>query len=100
MNAPTGDPMPGCYIDSHHGHYAHVEAIKIAVSMGMPIDPFTDWVLAKYDDHWHEADYPSEALLELLDEAEDFLNQNHGLPGHWWMWNDGDFGLYAEGDVD
>lgn len=91
---------PGCYIDSHHGHYAIPGVIKLAQGQGFTIDPFAEYALASYEAHSYEAHYPMDSLIELSDEAIDWLNQHEGLPGHWWQWNDGDFGLYAEEDVD
>lgn len=87
-------PEPGCYIDSHLGHYAHAECVKLAIAFGMPIDPFADWAIQKYDDCSHESEYPNEAIHELCDEAEAFLNERQAVDGHYWGWNDGDFGLY------
>jgi len=92
--------QPGCYIDSHHGHYCVPMVIELAAEHGFIVDPFVRFALDHYNDCYHETDYPGEALIEVSDEAIDWLNQHEGLPGHWWMWNDGDFGLYAEEDVD
>lgn len=110
MNSPTNTIQSGCYIDSHMGHYAIPESIKIAVSFGFHIDPFAQFALDAYDSFYFEDNYPSESLIELSDEAIDWLNSTPTM--HWsgdarppvrpentyWGWNDGDFGLWPEED--
>ena len=88
---------PGCYIDSHHGHYGIPAMIEFAHGHGFPLDPFAEFTLSMYPDHYHTEDYPTESLFELADEAEAWLNYNRPIDGHHWAWNDGDFGLWADG---
>lgn len=85
---------PGCYIDSHHGHYATPMVIQLANGFGFHFDDLVGYALANYDEHSHEEDFPNEALMEVSEEATDWLNANRPVDGHWWGWNEGDFGLY------
>ena len=104
----------GCYLDSHRGHYAVRDCILLAEEYGYILDGFKRFVLAQYDDHYHEEDYPD--LIELCDDAVAWLNcgENTGVDrpirgqnsppvipaGYSWGWNDGDFGLYADDEDD
>lgn len=89
---------PGCYIDSHHGHYAIPAMIQFAHGHGFPLDPFAKFTLIAYDNHYHMDEYPTGAMDELATEAETWMNDNHPTPGHSWGWNYGDFGLYPNED--
>jgi hypothetical protein len=85
---------PGCYIDSHHGHYAIPGVITLARKLGYEVSPETDAILARYDTDSHEPDYPGERVIEESDAAIEWLNDNQAREGFAWAWNDGDFGLY------
>lgn len=91
---------PGCYIDSHHGHYAIPAVVEMAKSAGFLLDPFAEYAVFNYEARNSDEDYPHEALIELSEEAIEWLNHNEGLTGHWWGWNEGDFGLYPIEDED
>ena len=100
----------GCYLDSHRGHYMTRDMIWLAEEFGFIVGLSDKFVLAKYEECSHEKDYPYEVLVELADEARDWLNcgDNEGIDraikgqnsppiipeGHGWEWLDGDFGLY------
>lgn len=100
MNTDTTQFTPGCYIDSHLGHYMIPAVIDFAQGYGFQVDPFAQYALARYDTDYHTDDYPNEAAIELSDKAEDYLNDNHSIPRHSWGWNDGDFGLYPHDTED
>lgn len=85
---------PGCYFDSHRGHYIVPEIIRFAGDAGYMIDSETQTMLDRYDEHWHEEDYPMEELIEESDAAIEWLNDNRCPDGYVWEWFDGDFGLY------
>jgi hypothetical protein len=87
-------PEPGCYIDSHHGHYAIPAVIQLAQEYGRPLDAKMVDLLARYDADSHLPDYPGDAVIEESDAATEWLNDNVSVDGHMWDWNDGDFGLY------
>lgn len=99
---------PGCYIDSHLGHYAIPAAIRFAVEQGYILDPFEKYALDRYDAANHTDEYPGEALIELSDEVIDWLNHG-GKTGQneppaitddvYWGWEDGDFGLWSSSTV-
>lgn len=90
----TNLPEPGCYIDSHHGHYAIPETIRIAERYGRRLDEKTAGILARYDAESHREDYPHEWVIEESDAAIQWLNDHVAVDGHVWEWNEGDFGLY------
>jgi hypothetical protein len=91
---PSDTLPPGCYIDSHHGHYAIPRVIQLAESLGRQLDEHIASLLKRYDAHSHEPEYPMEVLIDESDAAIDWLNEHRALDGHSWGWNDGDFGLY------
>jgi hypothetical protein len=86
--------QPGCYFDSHLGHYIVPEIIRLAESEGRKLDARMSDVLARYEDDSHLADYPNEAVIEESDAAIQWLNDYHRPEGFWWGWVEGDFGLY------
>ena len=92
----TADYEPGCYIDSHQGHYAIPGVVRFAERAGRPVDSEMASLLARYDEHSHEAEFDMEAIIEESDRAIEWLNDNHAVDGHGWGWNDGDFGLYPD----
>ena len=101
----------GCYLDNHRGHYITRDMIQLAVGYGFIIDPFAKFALDMYEDHDGPEEFPFESMVELADEALNWLNcgDNEGIDraikgqnsppiipeGYAWDWNDGDFGLYA-----
>ena len=85
---------PGCYFDSHHGHYNVPRVIEFAGLHGFVIDAEVQLALDAYDEHCYDEDFPDELLLDVSDEAIVFLNDQHAVAGHVWKWNEGDFGLY------
>jgi hypothetical protein len=93
------DLQEGCYIDSHHGIYAGPMAVRLAQAYGMNVSDDDELVLAAAE----EGDYPIEgtdpdAINWILEETEDWLNANLRDDDHFWGWNDGDFGYYANED--
>lgn len=101
----------GCYFDSHRGHYIVPAVIDLGRSHGYILDPFVEFAVARYEDWYHDADFPAEALIEVSDDVIGWLNGDGGsgpkqpdppeIPdGTVWMWLDGDFGLYEIGDED
>src|SRR5213080_1641715 len=99
MNSTNESPAPGCWIDSHHGHYAIPGVIYLAEGFGRKLDNAMAKLLGEYADHYFEDDYPWELIVEESDASAQWLNDHHRPDGFWWEWNDGDFGLYAEDDL-
>ena len=64
----------GCYLDNHRGHYISRDVVQMAVEYGFIIDPFAQWALNTYEDRENYSDYPDEAIIELADEATNWLN--------------------------
>lgn len=85
---------PGCYFDSHRGHYIVPAIIQLALDNGRPTNGTVRDLLARYDAESHQDDYPNEYVIEESDAAIQWLNEHLGRDGYWWEWNDGDFGLY------
>lgn len=103
----------GCYLDNHRGHYITRDMINLAREYGFIVSECERWVLDTYHEHSHQPDYPHEALYELADEAQAWLNNGRGttrMPGQnlppaipdgaYWDWNEGDFGLYDIEELD
>ncbi len=99
-------PEPGCYIDSHWGQYGSARLITIAVDMGW--SPRNDCLQGanlatkKLDECSHPGvDHgltpEDEELIDWVSEvAEEWLNAKYPLSGHYWFWDDGDFGLWPD----
>jgi hypothetical protein len=68
----------GCVLSNQRGHYITRDAIELAVEFGFFIGSFEKFTLAMYDDHNADEDYPFEALVELCDEAVNWLNSGQG----------------------
>lgn len=108
MNSPTTPIQPGCYIDSHHGHYSIPASVALAQSAGFSVDADDQAILDRYEADCFDENYPIDVVIELSDCAVDWLNGLYTGPfqpeppkvphGHAWMWNDGDFGLYPVDD--
>src|SRR3954465_2485728 len=64
----------GCYLDNHRGHYIMRDVIWMARDYGFIIGECERFVLDMYDDHGHEENYPHEGMIELADEAIEWLN--------------------------
>ena len=107
------EDQAGCWFDNHRGHYIVPAVIEQAVEFGFIIGPFEQYALSMYDsaqEGHSAADYPHEALIELEQEATNWLNcgDNEGLDraikgqnspliipeGFQWGWWEGDYGLY------
>lgn len=86
---------PGCYFDSHRGHYIIPAIVQLAMDNGRPTNGTVRDLLATYDAQWHADDFPLDYFIEESDAAIQWLNDHRGVDGHVWEWNDGDFGLYA-----
>jgi hypothetical protein len=86
---------PGCYFDSHRGHYIFPEIIRLAENEGRELNAEMMGILDRYEDDSHEADYPMESVIDESESAIQWLNDHRGREGYVWEWNDGDFGFYA-----
>lgn len=87
----------GCYVE---GRYQTADAgcarvVRLAESYGMALDRDTENFCRRM-----ELDCPraEEFADEFSQEAENWLNENHGLAYAWWGWNDGSFGLWPDVD--
>ena len=85
---------PGVYLDGARGHYLVRDVINFAKDQGFPVDPFLQFTLDMYEEHYELI--PCGSLDEVATEAEDWLNENQPLDGHYWAFIDGDFGLWAD----
>src|SRR3954465_5889309 len=69
----------GCYLDNHRGHYIGRDVIELAVSYGFIIGQFEQFAVNMYDEHNSDESYPSESMIELADDAIEWLNSGHDL---------------------
>lgn len=90
----------GCWGDGRYGHQYTRERCAYAIRCVMASVPSATWA-----DHAVkvapllralDADMSDDANEET--EACDWLNDIAGRNGHWWGWQDGDFGLWPEDD--
>jgi hypothetical protein len=111
MLEPITISETGCYLDNHRGHYIVRDMIQLAQNYGYIVGSFEQWSLDTYNEHYYSEEYPNEALIELSDDARDWLNcgDNSGIDraikgqnsppiipdNTQWEWNDGNFGLYV-----
>lgn len=79
--------MTGCFGDGTFGHqHTRIRCAEALVATGAP----NDLVAPLYSDM---SDDGSEE-----DDACDFLNGHAPVEGHFWGWQDGDFGLWPHDD--
>lgn len=93
---------PGCYIDSHWGHYQTPRTLEIALDLGWDPNGYTINEVRVRIEHYNNGSVPpyeetledaSEHIYWLQDEAESYINDNHVPPNHW-------FGHHSDlGDV-
>lgn len=99
----------GCYLNNSRGHYISRDVVEFAIAHGFIVGLSDQYVLDSYEERSHEDNFPFEVIVELSDEAIQWLNQDDGderLPGqnfaparpdgYYFDWNDGDFGLYSQ----
>lgn len=87
----------GCIFAGHHGWHAHYAVINMAVENGMTLTPSDrvalDAYIAQRDVVSGIDDVPNYILNQggLLDEAEQYLNDNIAADNHSFGWQDGEF---------
>lgn len=69
----------GCFLDNHRGHYIARDVIQLAQSFGFIIGPFEEWALVTYEMHSHDEHFPGETIIELADEAINWLNSGQDV---------------------
>jgi hypothetical protein len=80
----------GCWLDNHRGHYITRDVIQLAQEFGFIIGQFEQFAVALYDkadslitgDYSHNIEYPHEAMMELCDDAIEWLNSGQGQCAH------------------
>lgn len=98
-------PEVGCIIDGRHGWHAHVAMIREAVAYGYSLTLVDIVACLVYEsDVESDVDSPDgvDWLLNqggIMDAAEAWLNESVARPGHYFGWEDGDFGYWASYDV-
>ena len=64
----------GCYLNNHRGHYIGSDTINLAVGFGFIIGPFEQFAVGLYTEFHDNAEYPHEGMIELCDDAVNWLN--------------------------
>jgi hypothetical protein len=87
--------VTGCVLDNHFGWHNHARLInEVAIPFGFVLDDEGQAAVDRYDtgdpDQTDEND--PEVVMDILREAEDWLNE-HTTDGYLWHWSDGDFFL-------
>lgn len=95
MSAPlvNGEPWapgipPGC--SAPNGHYAAHAVVLLALEAGWG-DEEAASAAASYEASVHDPDWDFDLWYEVLNEAEEYLNDV--TEGGVWLWDDGDFRL-------
>lgn len=116
---------PGCYIDSHWGHYQSVRIIELAIALGYEdkvldennlrkmlraYNENEDCVVYTRKDYAHDPDREyldhttnlMDWVNETVEDAEDFINDRHVPEGYWFGHHPdmGDIGVYPMEDKD
>ena len=70
----------GCFLDNHRGHYIGRDTIQLAQEWGFIVGSFEQFAIDMYDSDAvaERNDYPYEALIELCDDAVEWLNSGQG----------------------
>jgi len=93
---------PGCYIDSHWGHYQSVRIVEIARELGWTPEDVEE--VDNYAIAYNETGNCDNADIwyEMVDEAEQYINENHVPDGYWFGHHPdmGDCGVYPIDDED
>lgn len=85
----------GIWISGHHGWHAHHFMIEYAVDLGYPITEDDRKIVDTYragQDNGNDCD----RLFEIMDEAEQWLNENVVPEGYSFGWSDGEWFLASE----
>jgi hypothetical protein len=80
----------GCYIDGHWGQYGFGRLLTVAESFG--------WVNASNVNEDNQNDFDLEFVVDLADEAENWLNENVAPADTSFGWFDGEFFLWTNTD--
>lgn len=80
----------GCYIDGHWGQYGIGRLLTVAESFG--------WVNANNVNEDNQNDFDLEFVVDLADEAENWLNDNIAPSDASFGWFDGEFYLWSNKD--
>ena len=78
----------GCLIDGHWGQYATTRMIEIGVELGFPIDADSAAMVRAYNAGSND---DTEAVVDLSDAVERWLNDNVAEEGCAFGWEDGEF---------
>lgn len=91
---PATPDQAGTWVDGCRGWTAMGVMIDIAVERGWPITNEDDVILEQS----RRAGYNSEAVSEIADDAEAFMNDHIAPAGYAFGWHEGDFVLWSEAD--
>ena len=105
---PYTTAAPGCYVDGWWGIYAPARATLIARELGAPVTSNAFAIaaqeLASSPDHTNPEPTITldqcDEMIEALEQAEAWLNQNRSAPDHYWGWHEGDWGHWPIDDPD
>jgi len=88
----------GCYVDGARGIYAIDEQVAIARAHGATITHDCEELHAET---CFESEFAGcEWAGDYADKADDYMNTHFPVEGHYWGWNNGDWGLWAIDEED
>lgn len=89
------DPVNGCWVDGHWGHYGVLRMIEIADEYGCPLTDDDRALMSAYD---KGEQYDADEFYSLADEIEGWMNAWLAPEGYSFGWSDGEFFLMSNQD--
>lgn len=89
----------GCIFDGHRGQYIYGDIISLAVSHGMQLSALDaqEMSIAARDSVLGAGVTATEAVIDIANEAEEWLNEHVAEDGHSFGWFDGEYFYQPDG---
>jgi hypothetical protein len=84
----------GCWVDGGRGRYARARVIEIALDCGWEDSEATE-IVARYPELSEDQ---QDALGDVVNNAEQYLNEHVAPEGFSFGWHDGEFFLWSDTD--
>lgn len=90
----------GCYVDGSWGQFGNAHLIYRAIEFGYDNQQAIDLAMRHLATIGGLGEGEFEALIDLADDAERWLNEHAAPQGYQFGWYDGEFFLWSELDWD
>jgi hypothetical protein len=91
MSARVTPADSGCWVAGHHGHYASAIVIETALNYGWH-DTQAAEIAARYPEL---TEHEQDVLNDVVNDAEQWLNEHIAPEGYSFGWHDGEFFLWT-----